>query len=420
MVAVKKSFFLKAVLLLALCLTSAVFVLADENQASPPPKDEESTSAEGAAADGNPKVESRAARPLAKEVPQDTFDVKSHFDWGTYYDPKNVFCGKFDCYGILGFDYESFALEKPTQKQITKRYRALSRHWHPDKSKHPEAKERFQKIARAYEVLTSSESRKEYDDLRYDQDSYFKKYGSEVVFTFAPQSDAVFVSILILLVINGFVYFAQYNRWKKVCDRLAKAAIEDWSPSQGGSPESKELREEALKILAEERKGTEGAAPKASSTAVTKKGGKRGSKVSGKEKKEKENEELRPIVEKLACEITDFGAGFHKPTWKDLAILKMLMWPVHLASGSAWQVKYWIRRIQKLELNEEEQLVLTERAVGYVMWEFSSEDERNAMVKRELWKLSNLKEWNEEREFAKLSKSEQKQYKLMKKHEKMN
>lgn len=277
-----------------------------------------------------------------------------------------------------------------------------------------------QKIARAYEVLTSSESRKEYDDLRYDQDSYFKKYGSEVVFTFAPQSDAVFVSILILLVINGFVYFAQYNRWKKVCDRIAKAAIEDWSPSQGGSPESKELREEALKILAEEQKGGDVAAPKGSSTAITKKGGKKGSKVSSKEKKTKENEALRPIIEKLAYEITDFGAGFHKPTWKDLAILKMLMWPVHVATGTAWQINYWIRRIQKLELNEEEKLVLTERAVGHVMWEFSSEDEKNAMVKRELWKLSNLKEWNEERDFAKLSKSEQKQYKLMKKHEKTN
>lgn len=139
----KKTYFLKAILLLALCLAGTVFVLSDEN-ASPPPKEEESANSDGAASDGNPKVESRAARPLAKEVPLDTFDVKSHFDWGTYYDPKNVFCGKYDCYGILGFDYESFDREKPTQKQITKRYRALSRHWHPDKSKHPEAKERFQ------------------------------------------------------------------------------------------------------------------------------------------------------------------------------------------------------------------------------------------------------------------------------------
>jgi len=416
--------------LLCLCLLSGItcngnmnhFVSADD-QASPPPKDETQSTGDdnsGSSSSDGPKV----SRPLAKEVPMDTFDATSHSDWGTYYDPKNVFCGKFDCYGILGFDYESFDREKPTQKMITKRYRNLSRHWHPDKSKHPEAKERFQNIARAYEVLTSTESRKEYDDLRYNQDAYLKKYGSDVVFTFAPQSDVVFVVMLILGCINGFVYFAQYNRWKKVCDRLVKAAVEDWAPSHGGSSESKQLREKALKILAEEKQKSESQNPKGaskeSSASVTKKGSKKGSKASGKEKKEKESAALRPIVEKLAYEITDFGAGFHKPTWKDLALIKMAMWPYHLTVGMAWQVKYWIRRIQKLDLNEEEQLVLTERAVGHVVWEFSNEDEKQVMVKRELWKLSNLKEWNEEREFAKLSKSEQREYKLMKKHEKMN
>lgn len=400
-----KKVFLKV--LLVVCLIAATGIVVADDEASPPPKDD-------AKAQSETKTDNRQARPLAKEIPQDTFDVKSHFNWGTYYDPKNVFCGKYDCYGILGFDYESFDKEKPTQKMITKRYRALSRHWHPDKSKHPEAKERFQKIARAYEVLTSSKSRKEYDDLRYDQDSYLKKYGSDVVFTFAPQTDTAFVIILIMGLINGFVYFAQFNRWKKVCDRLAKAAIEDWNSSQGGSPESKDLRERALEIYAKEKGDSK------DDTVVTKKGGKKGSKVSNKEKKELENAALRPIVEKLAYEITDFGAGFHKPTWKDLAILKLAVWPYHLAVGIAWQMKFWIRRIQKLDLNDEEKNVLTERAVGRVIWEFSTDDERETMVKRELWDLSNLKEWNEEREFAQLSKTEQKQYKLWKKHEKMN
>ena len=48
-----------------------------------------------------------------------------------------------DCYKILGFDYENYGVEKPSTKTITKRYRALSREWHPDKSKHKDAKERF-------------------------------------------------------------------------------------------------------------------------------------------------------------------------------------------------------------------------------------------------------------------------------------
>jgi hypothetical protein len=70
-----------------------------------------------------------------------SFNVENE-DWGSYYDPKNVFCGKYDCYMILGFDYENFDSYIDT-KLITKRYRALSREWHPDKSKHKDAKERF-------------------------------------------------------------------------------------------------------------------------------------------------------------------------------------------------------------------------------------------------------------------------------------
>lgn len=77
------------------------------------------------------------------EPPEDKFDAEGHTDWGSYYDPQNVFCGKYDCYAILGFDYGEWATERPSTKQITKRYRALSRAWHPDKSKHKDAKERF-------------------------------------------------------------------------------------------------------------------------------------------------------------------------------------------------------------------------------------------------------------------------------------
>lgn len=75
--------------------------------------------------------------------PKDSFDVKSHTDWGTYYDPKSIFCGQFDCYKILGFDYEEFGKNIPDSKVITKRYRTMSRYWHPDKNKDKGAKEKF-------------------------------------------------------------------------------------------------------------------------------------------------------------------------------------------------------------------------------------------------------------------------------------
>jgi hypothetical protein len=29
------------------------------------------------------------------EDDKDLFDAKNHMDWGSYYDPKNIFCGKY-------------------------------------------------------------------------------------------------------------------------------------------------------------------------------------------------------------------------------------------------------------------------------------------------------------------------------------
>jgi len=402
----------RALLLLAMMATLCILSSTGGIISSVAAEEEDST---------QDKEEDMSNRKLAREAPKDDFDVKSHFEWGTYYDPKNIFCGKYDCYGILGFDYESFEKEKPDKKIITKRYRSLSRHWHPDKSKHPEAKERFVKIARAYEVLTKEDSRKEYDMMRYNQELYFSKYGSDVMFSFAPKSNTILVLIFVLAMVNGFVYFAQYNRWKKVCDRLAKAATEDWNPSQGGTPESKQLRERALELMNEDNDKKEAANATNGDLADSKKGGKKGMKLTSKEKKQKMNDELRSYVTKLAYEIEDFGAGFHKPTWKDMAMLKMAKFlSVDFATGVVWQVQYWMRRIQKLPLTEEEKSVLTERAVGHVIWEFASEEEKTKLVSKELWELKNLAEWNEEREFSKLSKSEQKQHKAMMKHQKQN
>ena len=96
------------------------------------------------AADESNDTSGSASDSSSKPAAKDDFDAKTHTDWGSYYDPQNVFCGKFDCYRILGFDYEQYdGKNLPDTKLITKRYRSLSREWHPDKSKHKNAKERF-------------------------------------------------------------------------------------------------------------------------------------------------------------------------------------------------------------------------------------------------------------------------------------
>ena len=354
------------------------------------------------------------------DASQDKFDVHNE-DWGTYYDPKGIFCGDFDCYKILGFDYESFGKVKPTTKEITKRYRRLSRFWHPDKSKHKDAKNRFVKIARAYEVLTHFEQRKEYDALRYDQLGYLHKYGSSVLWTYAPKTDMVVVILLLLIIGNIVSWYSQKHRWQMVANRLIKAAAEDWTPKEGGTPESKQLREDALVVLATR----EAAAAAAEGTDATNgtadaKGKKKKEmkKLTNRERKVEEQAALLPIITEFVNEIDDFGGGFHKPTYEDLLIVTMAKFPVTFGKAVIWQIGYWIRRLQKLELNDDERAVLTERSVG-IIWSVSSEEEQQAMMKRDLWKKENLIEWKEEQEIKKLSVTEQKMYNKMKKRGKL-
>lgn len=182
-----------------------------------------------------------------------------------------------------------------------------------------------QAIAKAYEVLTDSTKRLEYDHFRDRPDEYFRKYGSGVLWEYAPKSDATFVILLFLIAGSAFTYYAQKNRWQTIANHLIKAAVEDWSMVEGGSDESVEIREKALGILAERNnRGAVGSHEKEESSGGGKKGGKagdkkkKGPKITSKERKEQEMEELRPIIVELVNEIDDFGAGFRKPTIHDL------------------------------------------------------------------------------------------------------
>ena len=177
-------------------------------------------------------------------------------DWGYYYDPKNEFCGEFDCYSILGFDYESFGRSPPDTKTITQAYRLLSRKWHPDKQRGKSkdfAEERFVRINKAHKVLTNKRRRKEYDYLRDRPEEYIHKYGTNVMYHYAPKSDVVMVLLILLIACNVFTWFAQKNRWQKVADHVVQLALEGATLRDGGSDESVAIREKALEILAEQK-----------------------------------------------------------------------------------------------------------------------------------------------------------------------
>ncbi|KAL8602513.1 hypothetical protein ACOMHN_065385 [Nucella lapillus] len=79
--------------------------------------------------------------------------------WGTCAIFASISQAAEDYYKILGVS------RKATDREIKKAFRKLAVKYHPDKNKDKGAEDKFVKIAKAYEVLSDKEKRKNYDQF---------------------------------------------------------------------------------------------------------------------------------------------------------------------------------------------------------------------------------------------------------------
>merc|ERR1712176_1225548 len=157
-------------------------------------------------------------------------------------DKWEKFCGVPDCYTELGL------FPNATKAQIRRAYRSLSLEFHPDKNPGDQrALRKFNRVARANEVLTDDEQRKKLDYYTENPSEYWSLYGTFVDFSYAPKTSLKGV-LFILLVFAALVQPAlQYSKYQEYTKALVRAAL-------ARAPEGAMFRKEADEIVAEESK----------------------------------------------------------------------------------------------------------------------------------------------------------------------
>lgn len=157
------------------------------------------------------------------------------------HDPWKKFCGATLCYDVLEVS------EDANEDAIKKSYRKLAREWHPDKNPEKGAREKFLKIAKAYEVLSTEGERKKYDHLMSHPEEYVKLYGEYYFKIVAPPSDVTFVVLFLLVVMSAIHYMALLQKKDEYNAKLIKLCVENKGPTSGGTVETEAVNQSALK-----------------------------------------------------------------------------------------------------------------------------------------------------------------------------
>lgn len=80
---------------------------------------------------------------------------------------------KRDYYEVLGVD------KNASDDEIKKAYRKLAKEYHPDRNKSPDAETKFKEISEAYEILSDSQKRAQYDRFGFNSNQFNGGFSSQ-------------------------------------------------------------------------------------------------------------------------------------------------------------------------------------------------------------------------------------------------
>lgn len=300
-----------------------------------------------------------------------------------------LYCGKQDCYDVLGVTRES------TKQEIAKAYRALARKYHPDLHRGEEAKktaeEQFKLVATAYEILKDDESRTDYDYMLDNPNEYYAHYYRYYRRRVAPKVDVRIVIVVTLSIVSVIQYYSGWQRYDSAIKYFATVP---------------KYRNKALEMAKDEI-----------NEKINKKGKNRLSKSDQKE-------ELEKIVRKVIEEKMDVKGGYAKPSVFDTIWIQLIILPYTITKYIIWYAKWtWKFTIMKQAYGDDEKLYMIRRFMGMGQNQFLSLEDKQIQeyLDLELWKKENFVAWKEEQdEEMKKSLAENARYKsyrrYMKKH----
>eukprot|EP01033_Poteriospumella_lacustris_P007606 gene7606-5466_t len=264
-----------------------------------------------------------------------------------------VFCGAESCYDVLKVEKDC------TAKDIKKAYRKIVKTHRPDEIKESDAIRLLRKLTKAHDVLMNEDSRKLFNQYLNHEVSYFHVSGEHYAKNL-PKSDVRL-------------------KYQRVVKYLRTATLQNLDARSGGNPQTQELHKRAVAQYDEQIKELRAG----------------GDKQAGRVTKREEDPLFVKIVDQLVSEVKIEG-GYRKPEWQDLFAVRLVLFPYHLV---LWGVKYHRRYISTAPLSLEDRTEMARDRIGLVEWEeMLSEEERQALIEREIWKRDVYDQWKQEKE----------------------